>query len=55
MLTGEEYPAHAAASVGNLQLLSMLIQEGHCGVNDRNTNSATPAHKGQIFSPWAPT
>ena len=31
---GGEFPAHAAAREGNLQLLSMLIKEGHCGIND---------------------
>lgn len=46
--TGEEYPAHSAAQLGNLQLLNMLIQEGHCTVNDRDKHNTTPAHKGQI-------
>ena len=43
-----EFPAHAAAREGNLQLLSMLIKEGHCGINDRDKNGSTPAHKGVI-------
>ena len=43
---GGEFPAHAAAREGNLQLLSMLIKEGHCGINDRGKNGSTPAHKG---------
>ena len=45
-----EFPAHAAAREGNLQLLSMLIKEGHCGINDRDKNGSTPAHKGVIVS-----
>ena len=39
-----EFPVHAAAREGNLQLLSMLIKEGHCGINDRDKNGSTPAH-----------
>jgi hypothetical protein len=29
-----------------VELLGMLIHEGHCGVNDRDHMGATPAHKG---------
>jgi hypothetical protein len=45
-MPGGEYPAHAAAHEGNVELLGMLIHEGHCGVNDRDHMGATPAHKG---------
>ena len=45
-MSGGEYPAHAAAHEGNVELLGMLIHEGHCGVNDRDHMGATPAHKG---------
>lgn len=44
------FPAHAAAKEGNLRLLSMLIKEGHCGINDKDKNGSTPAHKGLIIS-----
>lgn len=44
-----EFPAHVAAREGNLQLLSMLIKEGHCGINDKDRNGSTPAHKGVVF------
>jgi ankyrin repeat domain-containing protein 42 len=40
-----DYPAHVAAYHGSLQLLSMLIDEGHCGINDQDMWGATPAHK----------
>ena len=46
LLSGGEYPAHAAAHEGNVELLGMLIHEGHCGVNDKDHMGATPAHKG---------
>lgn len=36
-----------AAYVGNLQLLSMLILEGHCNVNQQDKAGSTPAHKGK--------
>ncbi len=42
-----EYKAHVAAKQGNLQLLSMLIKESHCGVNDRDSQGSTPLHKGK--------
>lgn len=45
-LSAGEFPAHAAVREGNLQLLSMLIKEGHCGINDKDQNGSTPAHKG---------
>lgn len=35
-----------AAYEGNLQLLSMLIQEGLCSVNERDERGSTLAHKG---------
>lgn len=40
-----KFPAHVAAKEGNLQLLSMLIKEGHCGINDKDQSGSTPAHK----------
>ena len=42
------YPAHNAAHNGNLELLSLLILEGHCSVNQKDTAGSTPAHKGCI-------
>ena len=44
-----EFPAHEAAKKGNLQLLSMLIKEGHCGINDKDQHGSTPAHKGEKY------
>lgn len=35
-----------AAYVGNLQLLTMLILEGHCNVNQQDKAGSTAAHKG---------
>lgn len=43
----EDYPAHFAAHEGNLKLLKVLIQEGHCTVDDRDAMGATPAHQGR--------
>lgn len=45
-LAGDEYPAHVASYHGNTQLLSMLVHEGRCGVNDRDPGGSVPAHKG---------
>ena len=42
----DEYPAHLAAYNGNLQLLSMLISEGHCHINQTDPLGCSPAHKG---------
>ncbi|XP_065887537.1 ankyrin repeat domain-containing protein 42-like [Dysidea avara] len=41
----DEYPAHFAAYNGNLQLLSMLISEGHCHINQPDPLGCSPAHK----------
>lgn len=35
-----------AAYEGNLQLLSMLVLEGRCNVNQQDKGGSTPAHKG---------
>lgn len=45
-LLDDEYPAHLAAYNGNLQLLSMLISEGHCHINQSDPLGCSPAHKG---------
>ena len=45
-----KFPAHTAAREGNVQLLSMLIKEGHCGINDKDQQGATPAHKGELVT-----
>ena len=50
--SGGEFPAHAAAHEGNVELLGMLIHEGRCGVNDRDSMEATPAHKGKTSWPF---
>ncbi len=42
--SGKEYPAHSAASHGDLRLLSMAVEEGKCQVNDKDPSGATPAH-----------
>ena len=42
----DEYPAHLAAYNGNLQLLSMLISEGHCHINQTDPLGCSPVHKG---------
>ena len=47
-LLAGEYKAHVAAKEGNLQLLSMLVKESHCGINDRDGQESTPLHKGKI-------
>ena len=49
LYTGDEFPGHTAASQGNVQLLSMLLIEGHCGVNDQDTHGSTAAHKGALL------
>ena len=41
-----DHPAHMAAFHGNLSHLILLIEEGHCGINDQDMWGATPAHKG---------
>lgn len=41
----DEYPAHLAAYNGNLHLLSMLISEGHCHINQSDPLGCSPAHK----------
>lgn len=41
-----DFPAHAASYHGNLSLLIMLIEGGHCGINDQDVWGATPLHKG---------
>ncbi|XP_064394153.1 ankyrin repeat domain-containing protein 42-like [Halichondria panicea] len=43
--TGDEFPGHTAASEGNVQLLGMLLVEGHCHVNDQDSHGSTAAHK----------
>ena len=48
MATDIAYPAHAAASQGNAEVLQMLVERGSVGVNDRNEKGATPAHKGRL-------
>ncbi len=41
---GKEFPAHSAASRGNLRLLRMVIEEGKCRVDDGDPNGDTPSH-----------
>ena len=48
--TESPYPAHKAAHNGNMELLSMLILEGHCSINQQDTAGSTAAHKGQLVS-----
>ena len=46
LCTEHDFPAHSACYHGNLSLLIMLIDGGHCGINDQDVWGATPAHKG---------
>lgn len=46
IVIGDDYPGHSAVSEGNVQLLGMLLVEGHCGVDDQDQYGATAAHKG---------
>lgn len=44
----EKHVGFQAACDGNIHLLSMLILDGHCSVNQQDGRGSTLAHKGII-------
>lgn len=46
----EKHIGFQAACDGNIQLLSMLILDGHCSVNQQDGRGSTLAHKGILYS-----
>lgn len=46
VIIAAEYPAHDASDTGNLSLLTTLIQNGKCSINERDKFGSTLVHKG---------